>query len=85
MVKKLALTVAAAAFVFGGASALQPDTAHASGWSKAKAEKSWSKTSHWADKKARKADMVAGWVARKAEKKAGWMAHWGAKKARKGK
>jgi hypothetical protein len=65
MVKKALLTVAAAAFLFGGIAAIQPSPAEATNWSKDKAAKH-AKYDAW----------KAGWNDWCAKKKAWWHNAW---------
>ncbi len=65
MVKKALLTVAAAAFLFGGVSAIQPSTAEATMWSKDKAAKH-AKSDAW----------LASWHEWCAKNRAWWHNAW---------
>lgn len=62
MTKKLLLTIATAAFLFSGVSAIQPTPAAATGANKAQADK--------------RAAWVAGWNDYWAKQRAGWRDAW---------
>lgn len=66
--KRILLSLAAAAFVFGGTAALQPTPAEATGWTKQSrgaAVAGWSWRDHWAAKMERKRMWWAEKMARK--------------------